>query len=93
MYKIKKSVDLKELEKFGFEEIGQWYIREYQVEDSYYKRNYIRIRNLEDYLYYKEIQDCGEDDLGCVHTNYTNNNIEYLIQDLIKADLVEKVEE
>lgn len=94
MLKIKDNVDLKELEKYGFKKVGDFYIREYEFEQiiDYYQTCYIRIRNLPNYAYYKEIQDCGKDKLGFVHQNYEDIGLEDKIQDLIKADLVEKVE-
>ena len=44
MLKIKENVDLKELEKFGFKKISEFYIREYELKDkiNYYKKHYIR---------------------------------------------------
>lgn len=95
MLKIKDNVDLKELEKYGFRKINDFYIREYEQKDKigYYKRHYIRIRNLPNYAYYKEIWDCAENGLGFVHTNYENIGVEEKIQDLIKDGLVEKVDD
>lgn len=94
MLKIKDNVDLKELEKYGFKKVGDFYIREYELKQiiDYYQKAYIRIRNLPNYAYYKEIQDCVEDIIGFVHQNYENVGLEDKIQDLIKADLVEKVD-
>lgn len=94
MLKIKDNVDLKELEKFGFKKVGDFYVREYEEKQiiDYYQSCYIRIRNLPNYAYYKIIQDCGKDKLGFVHQNYKNIGLEDKIQDLIKANLVEKVE-
>ncbi len=94
MLKIKDNVYLKELEKYGFKKVVDFYIREYEFEQiiNYYQTRYIRIRNLPNYAYYKEIQDCGKDRLGFVHQNYEDIGLEDKIQDLIKADLVEKVE-
>lgn len=95
MYKIREDVDLKELEKFGFKKVNDFYVREYEFEQviNYYQTCYIRIRNLPNYAYYKEIQDCGKDILGFVLQNYENVGLEDKIQDLIKADLAVKVEE
>lgn len=92
--KIKDNVDLEELKKYGFKKIGDFYIREYEEPDviNYYKKHYIRIRNLPKYAYYKEIWDCAEDRLGFVHTNYDNVGIYNKIQDLIEADLIEMPE-
>ena len=93
MLKIKDNLDLKELEKFGFKKVSDFYIRKYDFEQTfnYYRKFYIRIRNLHNYAYYKEIQDCAEDRFGFIHQNYENVDLEYKIQDLIKANLVEKV--
>lgn len=95
MLKIREDVDLKELEKFGFKKVNDFYVREYEFEQviNYYQTCYIRIRNLPNYAYYKEIQDCGKDILGFVLQNYENVGLEDKIQDLIKADLAVKVEE
>lgn len=95
MYKIREDVDLKELEKFGFKKVNDFYVREYEFEQviNYYQTCYIRIRDLPNYAYYKEIQDCGKDILGFVLQNYENVGLEDKIQDLIKADLAVKVEE
>lgn len=95
MYKIREDVDLKELEKYGFEKVGEFYIKKYDFKQTfnYYQNFYIRIRNLSNYAYYKEIQDCAEDKLGFVHQNYENVGLEDKIQDLIKANLIVKVKE
>lgn len=94
MWKIKDDIDLKKLEKYGFKKVGDFYVREYEFEQviNYYQTCYIRIRNLPNYAYYKEIQDCGKDRLGFVHQNYEDVGLEDKIQDLITADLIEKVE-
>ncbi len=80
MLKIRDNVDLKELEKFGFEENGFYYSKTFNFE--YYKveihiekdRKYLIIKN----DYYDSNYDCY---------------IPSLIYDLIKANLIEKVEE
>lgn len=77
MLKIRDNVDLKELEKYGFEENGFYYSRTLNFE--YYKveiyiekdRKYLIIQN----NYY-------DSDYACY--------IPSIIYDLIKADLVEK---
>lgn len=84
MLRIKKEVDLKELEKFGFKKIdknyrGHKYVWTRQVgEYGYYsiyinRNNYIRI----------EISDQA----------IIAGKLQTKLYDLIKADLVEKVEE
>ena len=80
MLKIRDSVDLKELEKFGFKKDSWYYKKEFDHE--YYKvkiyikldRRYIIIQN-----------DYYDNDYACY--------IPDVIYDLIKTDMVEKVEE
>lgn len=95
MLKIREDVELNVLEKYGFKKVGEFYIRKYDFKQTfnYYQKFYIRVRNLSNCAYYKEIQDCAEDKLGFVHQNYENVGLEDKIQDLIKADLVVEVEE
>lgn len=90
MLKIKNDVDLKELEKFGYKKNKEYYIKEFPSESIFFKKEYIRIRHLKDYAYYKEIWNCGEDVNGFVCSSY---NCENRVNDLIKADLVECVED
>ena len=80
MLKIREDVDLKELEKYGFEE------------NSFY---YSRTLNFE---YYEVKIDVEKDRKYLIIQNdyYDSNYVCYipsLIYDLIKADLVVKVEE
>lgn len=83
MLKIKDNIDLKELEKFGFKnkkEKYEWYE---------YKNKFIEITiflNLEN--------ECENKILFILTNQYNRNyaNID-ILYDLIKADLVEKVEE
>ena len=78
MLKIRDDVDLKELEKFGFEKINDIYrysskeAKNYVYESVIYLYDYERIIKIDKL------------------TNKYDLNILY---DLIKADLVEKVEE
>ena len=80
MLKIKDSVDLKELEKFGFEITDEGLNSEYYVYVKYIKP-YVSIRvDVENRRIYKD-----------------NDEFEILLKeeeiyDLIKADMVEKVE-
>ena len=88
MLKIKDSVDLKELEKFGFEKIDNQYERScYDTEldadiiiikDDRIIRNWTCLEGYDDSF-------VGEDKLE----DYEKNKID----DLIKADIVEKVDE
>ena len=94
MLKIKDNVDLKELEKFGFE-YSKHIINTYDKEINYYPlgdsvpccRYYLTV-NEENRHIYNSIY-------GLTWQGKTDNyNIEFLdtLYDLIKADLVEKVE-
>ena len=86
MLKIKDNVDLKELEKYGFEKAEYCYTRE--IDNKWW--NLIEI-DIED----RGIQRCQEEigywsfavleDFGCCDCEY--------IQDLIEAELVEYVKE
>ena len=79
MLKVKNNLDLKELEKFGFETDNWYYTKSYDFD--YYeiiikideKKRTIQIKN-----------DYYDADFTC--------DIPNVIYDLIKADLVEKVD-
>ena len=78
MLKIKDNVDLKELEKFGFKEYNDCYSRLYKTDTSTIINKTTReIRDI-DIDSFLTIVDLGESKR---------------VNDLIKADLVEKVEE
>lgn len=79
MLKIKDNVDLKELEKFGFEENSFYYSKTFNFE--YYE---VKIDVEKDRKYLIIQNDYYDSDYACY--------IPSLIYDLIKADLVEKVE-
>ena len=84
MLKIKDNVDLKELEKFGFK-LNQW--NEYRKEICGGRRGQcfeVILFNGEDRMLYGYA--CGADGDG------TEDYIDDTLYDLIKADLVEKVE-
>ena len=103
MLRIKKDVDLKELEKFGFKpkydentgEIKEYY-KEYIEPDKNYASGYYRetikffVENKK--RIFKSHRSCcgGSWDLFNQHTGYKTID---LIYDLIQAGLVEKVEE
>lgn len=81
MYKIKDNIDLKELEKYGFHKMTLY-------GDEIYCKSYSHYGELVDIaikedrsfgIYWGYYSMCGEEQ-------------ERFIQDLIKADLVEKVE-
>lgn len=80
MLKIRDNVDLKELEKYGFEENGFYYSRTLNFE--YYK---VEIDIEKDRKYLIIQNDYYDSDYACY--------IPSIIYDLIKADLVVKVEE
>ena len=87
MLKIKDNVDLKELEKFGFR---------YDVLDDTYNRSVERktdevcivVSQYDRSICLMCIQDYGMDG-----DEYFRYDVDEYVQDLIKADLVEKVEE
>ena len=81
MLKIKDNVDLKELEKFGFkysEVIDGTYT--YHIPSSYGQKKDLHINKYG----YMSME---------LYTNVYGMNIPNIIYDLIKADLVEKVDE
>lgn len=87
MLKIKNNVDLKELEKFGFKHYEMIYVKEYKRISDYEELNTI-----------KEVFVGELDRKISIGTNngymQFNTDIELdVIYDLIKADLVKKVEE
>ena len=80
MLKIRDDVDLKELEKFGFEKVqeddGYYYTKQYFVKDmsfNYWINEETRIIELEN--------------------NYIFIKLDNTLYDLIQAGLVEKIEE
>ena len=84
MLKIKDSVDLKELEKFGFKYSS--YNNSYMIDLGEDRRGACCTLYIENRILYI---DFGGDDNG-----YSGNDIlNDVIYDLIKADMVEKVEE
>ena len=87
--------DFERLKEFRFNKVADFYIREYQEDTniSYYDKNFIRIRCLNGYSLYRQIQNCGKDRIGFVHVDYENTQTESLIEDLIRAGLVKKEEE
>ena len=80
MLRIKKDVDLKELEKFGFEEYNLAGKTKYQ---------------LKKYIGKHEIYNIKIDNKRVLrfNQNSVNNKLPAIIYDLIIAGLVEKVEE
>lgn len=102
MLKIKDSVDLKELEKFGLkpkydENTGEikGYSTIYKI-DNYYRR-FLRINKKKKNLLfrkYKEIYIIDEDYFIRSSWGSRDDTCDFCaLYDLIKADLVEKVEE
>lgn len=80
MYKIREDVDLKELEKFGFKEFNDCYSRDYN--NDYLTRVDKDTREILKVDY----------EWSFLQNKYYKNST-YKIDDLIKADLVVKVEE
>lgn len=89
MLKIKESVDLKELEKFGF-----GYNEKYE---AYIRLSDLGIQNIKTYIFlhnpnYKKYELVCESSLWYDRI-FSDDRIGLLNQDLIQAGLVEKVEE
>lgn len=86
MLKIKDDVDLKELKKFGFayDKIYDAYSR--QINFGIY---YVTIRVFLSNPNYKHNEITCQSSIW-YDTLFDDNRLEYLIADLIKADLVEK---
>ena len=89
MLKIKDNVDLKELEKFGFE-----------YRDNNYKEQWVVIRPLNPKPYSKWHKNCRTNmtimtvyKLDRVLTHSSHKDIDGILYDLIEAGLVEKVVE
>ena len=80
MLKIKDSVDLKELEKFGFKEYNDCYSRDYN--NDYLTRIDKETREILKVDY----------EWSFLENKYYKNST-YKIGDLLQADMVEKVEE
>lgn len=84
MYKIREDIDLKELEKYGFE------LRHYSWANNIYERPLMYPNYSKQSLYIDF--DSREIDEEEIRFNVIDAKEEH-IQDLIKADLVIKVEE
>lgn len=89
MLKIKDSVDLKELEKFGYKKIANCYYKEVMKDNNskcwtYYESIDINIETREIY------SELYNDQMNMTWISYDIRKDHY-IQDLIKADMVEKV--
>jgi hypothetical protein len=89
MLKIKNNVELKELEKFGFE-----YDENYE---AYIRFSNLGISNIKTYVFlrnpnYKKNQLVCESSVW-FDTIFKDDRIALLNQDLIKAEIVEKVED
>ena len=78
MLKIRDEVDLKELEKYGFINCDYYYL--YEEKNDGWSNDDITI-----YVSSREKHKHYED--------FSNDYLQYIIDDLIKADLVEKVDE
>lgn len=79
MKKIKEDIDLKELEKYGYEEENGVYVK--HTNDTYY--GYQVNISIEPYTRIIE---------KCFYWTCFSFNVEKYIQDLIKADYVEEIQ-
>ena len=77
MLKIKDNVDLKELEKFGFQYVSSEYY------DYYWKKVYLN-NDMDDRIIYKILDD------GEIQIVRLDGELDDTLYDLIKANLVEK---
>ena len=82
MLKIKDNVDLKELEKFGFKKESKWFYCK-RIDNNWWDT--INVSTDGDKEIYRATEVCGYSEI--------DYDIEEFINDLIKADLVEKVGE
>lgn len=82
MLKIKDNVNLKELEKFGFK-----YIEDLLTKKSYYfKKTYLENADDDRICYHIEVNTRK------IIISRLDGNLDNTLYDLIKADLIEKVE-
>lgn len=82
MLKIKDNVDLKELEKFGFK-----YIEDLLTKAPYYfKKTYLKNDDDDRICYHVEVNTRK------IIISRLDGDLDNTLYDLIKADLVEKVE-
>jgi hypothetical protein len=98
MLKIKDNVDLKELEKYGFEMFYNKYTGE--VEDIYLPYGFLNNTPIIHFkkrakLIFRNVKDKRGDGMRVeVPNNLTaHNRFLNVLYDLIKADLIEKVED
>ena len=91
MLKIKDNVDLKKLEKFGFQEqFGRYLLN---VDDKEQNKRLFKIPENKDFVFLTCYDDTNEITLDFQDMeDYYGVNLD-IIYDLIKADLVEKVED
>lgn len=88
MYKIKDNVDLKELEKYGFKYNSMYYAYTKVFTYGFFTRH-INIYIDNPRFQYREMRAYSSIPYDLLNDEY----IESVIQDLIDADLVEKVED
>jgi len=79
MLKIKSEIDLKELEKFGWHDSHKWWLENATLKDEYYP----------EYTTGKFTIQKNRHIRSCASNQY--NGLDALF-DIIKADMVEKVE-
>lgn len=93
MLKIKDNIDLKELEKFGFEYnlYEDFYEKEFFYKDDIYKDDVYHSNLIVIKKGHIDTYECFDDDYR--YASHLTNYIEDNIQNLIQAGLVEKVVE
>lgn len=82
MLKIKDNVDLKELEKYGFK-----FIKATSPNEYYLKKVYLGNDNDDRIFYYVELYG----DRTIKISRFDGEDLDNTLYDLIKADLVEKI--
>lgn len=85
MLKVKDNVDLKELEKFGFE-YNNWEMRYERKVERVYEETILVVHGR------KVLLECISD-YGIDGDEYYIEKVESYIQDLVEADLIEKVDD
>ena len=88
MYKIKNDIDLKELEKFHYVESTFWDVKCYAQYNLQYQV-FVNLENRKIIVQYTQFGTHPSDD----RVKYVMEDIEEFIDDLIQANLVEKVSE
>lgn len=93
MYKVKDDIDLKELEKFGFKKdySGNGYTRILDENDNLKRLCFVYFCSIPNPIYPtipKILHICTPMSIDVI-----DDNLEYLVKDLIDNNIIEKVEE